>query len=154
MKKINLNTLQFEYDPSDPPGYAAGGANVGGKIDSALLGGTVFELPEGQSICPYHYHYAREEWLLVLSGSPTVRHAAGEDTLEPGDVVGFPVGGDGGHKVTNNGPEVVRVLLLSTKGVPDVCGYPDSGKVGVWFAGEDSMMVRKESAVDYYDGET
>ena len=46
------------------------------------------------------------------------------------------------------------MLLLSDKGRPAVAVYPDSGKVGVFPGDErDTIMVRRESAVDYYDGE-
>ncbi len=32
--------------------------------------------------------------------------------------------------------------------------YPDSGKMGFWPGDErDNLLVRRESAVDYYDGE-
>ena len=56
------------------------------------MGATVYELQEGQSVCPYHYEYGCEEWAIVLRGRPTLRHPDGEDVLEPGDVVCFPEG--------------------------------------------------------------
>ncbi|CAA9535709.1 MAG: hypothetical protein AVDCRST_MAG79-1340, partial [uncultured Thermoleophilia bacterium] len=55
----------------------------------------------------------------------------------------------------NRGEEPVRVLMLSTKIDPAVVVYPDSGKIAV-FGGahnEDDVIVRRESAVDYWDGE-
>ena len=39
---------------------------------------TVYELPPGQSICPYHYELGDEEWLIVLAGRPTLRTPEGE----------------------------------------------------------------------------
>ena len=57
----------FEYDDEDPPGFRSGMANVGkaaGGTDQAVK---LFELPPGESLCPYHYEY-EEEWLLVLDG--------------------------------------------------------------------------------------
>ena len=119
-----------------------------------MLGGTVYELPPGDSICPYHYEYGEEEWLLVLTGQPTVRHASGEDVLDPGDAVCFPAGPDGAHKVTNRTDETVRVLMLSTKRTPAVVVYPDSDKIGVYTdEPRDTMLVRRESGVDYWDRE-
>ena len=38
-----------------------------------MIGATVYELPHGESVCPYHYHYGNEEWLVVLDGTPVVR---------------------------------------------------------------------------------
>jgi uncharacterized cupin superfamily protein len=46
----------------------------GPQIGAAMLGGTIYDLPEGQSVCPYHYEYGNEEWLIVLDGRPTLRH--------------------------------------------------------------------------------
>jgi uncharacterized cupin superfamily protein len=56
--------------------------------------------------------------------------------------------------LTNPGAETVRLLFLSTKHHPSVAVYPDSDKIGVW-PGEpsDNLLVRRESVVDYYDGE-
>ena len=30
-------------------------------------------------MCPYHYEYAEEEWLLVVEGNPILRHPEGEE---------------------------------------------------------------------------
>ena len=138
------------------PGRATGPAwpASGLEIGAAKLGGTVYELPEGQSICPYHYEYGDEEWVIVLEGRPTLRHPEGEDVLAPGDVVCFPEGPAGAHKLTNTAGARVRVLLLSTKSKPAVAVYPDSDKIGVWPGDErDNMMVRRESNVGYWDRE-
>jgi uncharacterized cupin superfamily protein len=157
VKKINLHELEFEYDGKDPEGYKAGMARFGASIDASMLGATVYELPPGQSICPYHYEYGNEEWAIVLEGQPVLRHPEGEEELGPMDVVCFPVGPDGAHKFTNPTDETVRVMLLSTKNDPSLAVYPDSDKIGVFPGPEgraDHVMVRRESHVDYYDRET
>jgi hypothetical protein len=44
--------------------------------------------------------------------------------------------------------------MLSTKNRPDVTVYPDSDKIGVWPGNDDdSIIVRRSSGVDYWDGE-
>lgn len=157
MKKVNLNQLKFEYDQDDPEGYRAGMARFGASIDATMLGATVYVLPPGQSVCPYHYEYGNEEWAIVLEGKPTLRHPGGEEEVGPMEVVCFPVGPDGAHKFTNRTDETVRVMLLSTKNDPALAVYPDSDKIGVFPGPEgrsDHVMVRRESHVDYYDRET
>ena len=155
MRRFNLFRADLEYDEDDPDGYRAGFARLGPLVGATMLGGTVYELPPGQSICPYHYEYGNEEWLIALEGRPTVRHPAGEDELEPGEVVCFPVGPDGAHKATNRTDAPVRVLMLSTKIEPSVAVYPDSDKIGVWPGDKrDNILVRRESGVDYWDRET
>lgn len=157
MKKLNLNELEFEHDEKDPEGYRAGMARFGSSIGASMLGGTVYELPPGQSVCPYHYEYGNEEWAIVLEGRPVLRHPGGEEEVGPMDVICFPVGPDGAHKFTNRTDGTVRVLLLSTMVDPALAVYPDSDKIGVFPGREfrqDHVMVRRESHVDYYDRET
>jgi hypothetical protein len=44
--------------------------------------------------------------------------------------------------------------MWSTIETPAVTAYPDSDKVGVYVhPREESLLVRRSSAVDYYDGE-
>jgi uncharacterized cupin superfamily protein len=155
MRRFNLNAAEPSYDDTDPPGYRAGMSRFGPSIGASRLAGSLYELPPGESVCPYHYEHGDEEWLIVLSGRATVRHPGGEETLEPGDVVCFPAGPDGAHKVANaGGEETVRVLMVSTKSMPAVAVYPDSGKVGVFTEGRaDDALFRRADAVGYYEGE-
>ncbi|HYY04855.1 MAG TPA: cupin domain-containing protein [Gaiellaceae bacterium] len=154
MKRFNINELTFQYDEDDPADYRAGFVRIAPAIGAATIGATIYELPPGQSNCPYHYEYGNEEWLLVLEGTLTLRHPGGEDELRPGDVVCFPIGPDGAHKLTNRSDTTVRAMVLSTKFEPAVAVYPDSDKIGVWPGrDEDRIMVRRDSNVDYWDRE-
>jgi len=154
MTRFNLSDASPEYDPSDPDGYRAGADRIGPRIGAAQLGATVYELPPGQSICPYHYEDPDEEWLVGLTGRVVLRTPAGEEEIGPMDVVCFPMGPEGAHKVTNRSEETARVLMLSTMPRVSVAVYPDSGKVlASPGTRDDRLMVRRESEVDYYDGE-
>jgi uncharacterized cupin superfamily protein len=153
MRQVNLNTAELPYDDADPEGYRVGALKVSPHIGASAMAGSVYELPPGQANCPYHYE-SDEEWLLVLSGRLTVRHPGGEEELEAGQLVCFPRGPDGAHKLTNNGEETVRMFLVSTRNMPQVAVYPDSDKIGIWTAdGRDDIIVRRDSGVRYYDGE-
>ena len=155
VERVNLFDLEVSYDDTDPEGYGAGAGRFGPVIGATQLGGTVYELPPGTSICPYHYEYGDEEWLVVLEGTASVRHPEGEDELARGDVVCFPAGPAGAHKVTNRSGERLRVLMLSSKSPVSVAVYPDSDKIGVFPGNEgDTVMFRRESGVGYWDGET
>jgi uncharacterized cupin superfamily protein len=148
MKRFNLHTATTELDGDEPDGYLTGGNRFGKSIGASTIGGTIYDLPQGQSICPYHFEYGDEEWLIVLTGSPTVRTPNETTTLDPGDVVCFPAGPEGAHKVT--GP--ARVLMVSTLNEPSVAVYPDSDKLGV-FVGDYRLLVGRNSGVDYWLGE-
>lgn len=154
MKLININAPQFEYDGEDPEGFRAGMARLGKALGSEHTGVSVYEIPQGQSICPYHYELGEEEWLLVLEGNPTLRHPEGSDRLDPWDVVFFPCGPEGAHRVSNETEQTVRVLMFSNVVTLTATVYPDSDKVGVWTGDpEVDLLVRRESGVEYYDGE-
>jgi uncharacterized cupin superfamily protein len=154
MRRINIASPRFEYDGEDPEGFRAGIAKLGKLLGAEESGISAYEIPPGQSICPYHYEVGEEEWLLVLEGAPTLRHPAGSERLDPWDVVCFPRGPEGAHGVGNETERTVRVLMFSTVVVPTATVYPDSDKVGIW-TGDPAVdvMARRDSGVDYYDGE-
>ena len=152
---VNLFDVALTKDADDPEGYHASYARIAPLIGASALGMSVYELPPGQSICPYHFEYPEEEWLIVLDGRPTLRHPEGEDELGAWDLVVFPSGPAGGHKVTNSTDERVLVAMLSTRHQTAVSVYPDSNKIGMWSGdGEVSQLFRRGDAVDYWDGET
>ena len=154
LRRINIDELVPEYDDADPEGYRAGMARFGPALGASQMGASLYELPPGQSICPYHYEYPEEEWLVVLEGRVTVRHPIGEDVLGKGDMVCFPPGPDGAHKVTCLGDETARVLMTSTKQTPAIAVYPDSGKVGIWPGDDRDRLMMRRDMLEYYDGET
>lgn len=150
---INLDELVPEYDDADPAGFRAGMSRFGPAIGASQMGASLYELPPGQSICPYHYEYPEEEWLVVLHGRVTVRHPGGREELGRGDVVCFPPGPDGAHQVTCLGDETARVLMLSTKQLPAIAVYPDSDKVGIWTGDDRDRLMMRRDTLDYWDGE-
>ena len=97
--------------------------------------------------------------MLVVSGKPTVRTPEGERTLRAWDVAAFPTGEAGAHEVRNDTAEPVRVVMFSTTSDPEVCVYPDSGKVGVYAgwsrtdATKVTLLNRPEANLDYWEGE-
>jgi uncharacterized cupin superfamily protein len=134
-----------------PDGFRCNSVSFGKRIGASRMGMTIYELPPGQAVCPYHFEWTDEEWLFVLEGMPTMRTPEGERELEPGDVVCFPSGPDGAHLV-RAGAETVRVGIISTKNDVGVAEYPDSDKVGVWANGTH-YMLRRSDHLDYWDGE-
>jgi len=95
------------------------------------LGASLHELLPGSTGFHLHAHYGMEEMFVVLSGTPTLRTGAGEETLSPGDVVFCPPGIEGLHTFTNPTDEPARMLAVSTMPTPEVVLYPELGKFGV-----------------------
>src|SRR5918994_2291397 len=153
VKGFNLNGDEWD-DVRDKPGWCAKDAWVGGRIDSELIGGSMYELAPGDRLWPYHTHHANEEWAIVLRGSPTLRSPDGEQQLAEGDVVCFRRGKSGAHQIRNDTEAPLRVLMLSTLIKPDIVEYLDSGKVGARSVeGERIIFAVPGPELDYWEGE-
>jgi uncharacterized cupin superfamily protein len=133
--------------------------NLEGRIDVARALGSagtamyIYDLSPGQSGGPYHYEY-EEEWLLLVEGSVVLRTPDGERTLQRGDLVCFPPGPAGAHKIMNRSDLPARTLMFSSSRVPAVSVYPDSNKIGVWPGNEaDDLVFSRDTAVPWSDGE-
>src|SRR5262245_45945673 len=153
MDVFNLNADDWDHT-AEREGWRSKATRVGAKLNAELIGGGLYELEPGNTLWPYHTHHANEEWLLVVRGRPTLRHADGEQELAEGDVVCFRRGKDGLHQVKNHTEEPVRVLMISTLIAPEIVEYPDSGKIGARSAaGERILLSRPGPTLDYWDGE-
>jgi uncharacterized cupin superfamily protein len=134
-------------------GEFTGRLAVAEKLGSAETAMYLYDVPPGGSSSPYHYEYV-EEWLLVVDGAIAVRTPNGELALERGDLVRFPAGPDGAHKIMNPGETTARVLVFSKVAAPAVSVYPDSDKVGVFTDAEDEgLFFKRGSAVAWEEGE-
>lgn len=154
MDTFNLYGEQEWDRTNDREGYRHAATVIGRRLGAQLLGGTLYELPPGEKTWPYHYEIGCEEWLIAVSGRPTLRTPDGTRELEPGDVAVFPEGETGAHQVWNAGDEPARVLILSSKSPLAVVHYPDSGKVGFWSLEHGyQAMLRNEPNLDYWEGE-
>jgi len=130
-----------------------GRLDVGRALGSTELLMFVYDIAPCASSSPYHYEYD-EEWLLVVDGTVVLRAPDGEHTLERGDLVRFPRGPAGAHKVMNRSESPARTLLFSRVGGGlAVAVYPDSDTIGV-FAGDDNDLVfERGTAVPWAHGE-
>jgi uncharacterized cupin superfamily protein len=155
MRTANVFSDPADADGDEPDGYRSRVARVGAAVGGRALAVKVYELPPGQSVCPYHYEF-EEEWMLVLDGSVTVRTPDGEQELARGAIACFAPGPGGAHKVTNRGEGQSRVMMFSSAAEPAVAVYPDSGKLGVWPGNpaDELMFRRADGGVGYWDGET
>jgi uncharacterized cupin superfamily protein len=154
MSHPNVFESPHEYDAEDPPGFRCGALHLSKATGATELAVKSFELPPGETLCPYHYEYV-EEWLVVLEGELRVRTPTGVEQLTTGDVMAFPIGPDGAHRVSNPSTAPARALMFSSGREPSVSVYPDSDKIGVWAGTEADQFIlhRTDGHVPYYDGE-
>lgn len=152
----NINRPNFEAGVR-PAGFGSRRARIGYELCSELIGASLWEVPPGEAAYPYHFHYSDEELVIVLSGRPSLRTAAGIRELEEGEVLHFGLGEEGAHQIFNNSEETVRFLAIASSGRPDIVVYPDSDKIGVGErlprGGGLRAFFRRGESVDYFDGE-
>ena len=79
MNRINIANPSSSTTPRTPRAFAAAWPGSARRLGAVQMGTSVYELPPGQALCPYHYEYREEEWLLVLEGRPTLRDPDGDD---------------------------------------------------------------------------
>lgn len=112
------------------------------------LGASLWEFGPGAAQFVYHFHHGTEELLIVLRGQPTVQLHDGERVLEEGDVIPFPAGRDGGHRIRNGGSSTARVLIVAAHANPDVAEYPETGKLAAVIDGQHHFF-RARDAVEH-----
>jgi uncharacterized cupin superfamily protein len=119
-----------------------------------MLGCTLHEVAPGATAYPFHSHRANEELLIVLAGRGELRYGTATHPAREGDLIGCPTGGpETAHQLTNTGEGALRYLVISTMVDPDICEYPDSGKVGAYAGAGDTGLMHLSSckgAVDYW----
>jgi uncharacterized cupin superfamily protein len=128
MARPNVFEGPFQMDREE---MGVRGRMVARPAGARELGGTLYELAPGASGFNLHAHYANEEMFVVLSGTPTLRTADGEEQLATGEVVVCNRGRAGMHSIANRSQEPATVLAVSTANSPDVVLYPENGTVGV-----------------------
>src|ERR1700728_3703280 len=89
---VNVTAVELADWAGAPPRFRTRYGQLGPLLGGELLGGAGFEVDPGERNGPYHYEIGNEECLLVLAGTPTLRHPDGRDVLAAGDIVVFPEG--------------------------------------------------------------
>jgi uncharacterized cupin superfamily protein len=150
VRGANLAAIECERRPPLPDGFRRASTRLGAALGATRTGLSIYELPPGQAVSPYHYEEPEEEWLLVVSGTPTLRHPSGEEQLGPWDIVFFPAGPAGAHLVANNGESPARVAMFSSKeAAVGAVVYPDKDMVWMWTADDSvDIIVDRSSALD------
>lgn len=157
---INIDELEFqEFGKGDK--FHAGRAEVSRRIGASKLGYGVVRLQPGKRAWPFHSHYVIEEFFYILQGEGTLRHGDEEFPVRQGDFICAPADPRQAHQIINTSAAELLYIALSTNDEADVFLYPDSGKYGAYHSKSSKMddpdkfivFARKETAVDYWDGE-
>lgn len=144
---------------SELPAARFGGrmAPLGRPLGAKKLGCNVTEVAPGKRAFPFHSHRSNEELFFVIEGHGELRFGDQTFAVRAGDVVSCAPGGpEVAHQFVNTGTSALKYLAVSTMLQPEVCQYPDTGKLAVL----DGMgpqgfrhVGRQEDNVDYWQGE-
>ncbi len=152
----NFNTVPLE-SWERPPLYADQSAQLGPGTAARKMGCGIDIVLPGKMSCPYHFHHAQEEMFVVLEGNGTLRVAGERLPITAGDVIFIPAGPEYPHHIINTSDAPLKYLSLSTKEYPEVCEYPDSGKLMAfsWKDGQSTLrgIHHKSTSVDYWESE-
>jgi uncharacterized cupin superfamily protein len=166
---INLADVELSSLPDGvaPPEsmrdrYEARMGAVGVRIGAQKLGYNVTAVAPGKRAFPFHNHRVNEEMFFVLEGTGEVRIGDAVYPIRAGDVIAcLPGGPETAHQITNTGLIELRYLAVSTKTLPEVVEYPDSGKFGILaeFPGAPGerpkgfrFVSRESESMPYWEG--
>jgi uncharacterized cupin superfamily protein len=114
----------------------------------------IYEIPPQKANYPYHYHLKNEEIFYIISGNGILETPDGDKIISAGDIIVCPPSEKGSHRIINTSySEMLIYLDCDTVNYPDIAYYPNSDKVGIILNGESSTFFKKNTEVDYYEGE-
>lgn len=82
-------------------------------------------LAPGASSALRHAHARQDEFIYILSGTPTLYTDAGATVLQPGMCAGFAAGTGNAHRVVNESAHEVVYLEVGDRSQGDCVTYPD-----------------------------
>lgn len=140
--------------------FAYSMTDLASELGAQAIGANITRVPPGKAAFPFHHHRANEEHFFVLSGSGVLRWGSEAFPVKRHDyVVNLPGGPEHAHQLINTGDEDLVYLAISTQALPEVIGYPDSGKTGVrtvWTRDKSGRFLISDDdkdSVNYWDGE-
>jgi len=149
-----INVFDVPIPVGDPepraPHYQSGSSSLHSRTAGAKQ--IVYDIrviAPGKMAVPYHFHHYNEELFLILEGEATLRMDNRRKIVKAGDLLFFTTGPGGAHQLYNHTQNPVRYLDLVARNRPDVCEYPDTGKINC----EGIGIYRKEDSVLYFNGE-
>lgn len=113
-----------------------------------------YEVMPLSSTFPKHYHSYNTECFYIIKGDGIIETDDEQVKVKAGDVIVFPRGKKGTHKLTNTSKsDTLLYIDFDTTNSPDIIHYVDSNKIGIIEHNISSTFYRENDNVDYYEGE-
>jgi uncharacterized cupin superfamily protein len=118
---------------------------LGDAAGLTQFGVNLVRLPPGTWSSQRHWHSREDEFVYLLEGTAILVTDAGEETLGPGDCVGFRAGVSDGHCLQNRADRDVVFLVVGSRVADDSVEYPDVDlKVTVDRPAQKLVFTRKD----------
>lgn len=160
-KILNITELEYASFPGVMPEelkkkFDAKLGDIGRRLGLSKLGAnvTVIAPGKGKVAFPFHDHRVNDELFFILEGEGEVRIGDERRPVKKGDFIACPPGGkDAAHQLVNGSDtEELRYLALSSKHMPEIADYPDTGKFGI-LTETFRFVGRADQSLDYWEGE-
>ena len=99
-------------------------------------------LAPGAASALRHAHSLQDEFIYIVSGTPTLVTDEGQTALFPGMCAGFKAGSGHAHQLLNESAEPVVVLEVGDRTDGDTVTYPEADLIGRQQGGQ-WVFVRK-----------
>lgn len=151
IKNIKEMTPKFK---NEHHGYQFNKYEVTKRQDFSQAYVCFYEIMPGMAAFPKHYHSYNTECFYIIAGHGVVLTSDKDIPVKEGDVIVFPCGKAGTHKIINTSKtQKLLYIDFDTTNSPDIVHYTDSNKIGIIKHNISSTFYFQDDSVNYYDGE-
>lgn len=101
------------------------------------FGVNLTHLEPGSVSALFHTHAVQDEFIYILTGTPTLIYGDNEFQMKPGECMGFKAGSGVGHQLVNHSQGVVSYIEVGDRSPNEYVEYPNDDieaktKEGAW----------------------
>lgn len=117
---------------------------LGDHFGLGNFGVNLTELAPGSVSALLHHHSTQDEFIYVVSGTPTLVLDDKAYPLRAGDCCGFKAGNGVAHQLANRSQEPVLYLEIGDRTAGDYAAYPKDDLMFTQLAGGSWILTRKD----------
>ena len=117
---------------------------LGDHFGLTNFGINLTELASGSVSALLHHHTKQDEFIYIVSGTPTLVLGDNEHRLQAGDCCGFPAGSGVGHQLVNKSESLVLYLEIGDRTAGDYAEYPNDDLKYTQIEGGAWILTRKD----------
>lgn len=117
---------------------------LGDHFGLTNFGINLTELAPGSVSALFHHHTKQDEFIYIVSGTPTLALGDKEYLLRAGDCCGFKAGTSVGHQLINRSQSTVLYLEIGDRTVGDYAEYPNDDLKFTQIEGGALILTHKD----------